>query len=78
MSSCRVTSEIGRLRRVLVHRPGLEVARLTPQNRDALLFDDILWLERAQEEHDRFVEILRSRGAEWKGRYARTDRAGRP
>jgi arginine deiminase len=64
MSSFRVTSEIGPLRRVIVHRPGLEIARLTPQNRESLLFDDILWVERAQEEHDSFVEILRSRGAE--------------
>jgi arginine deiminase len=64
VSSYRITSEIGKLRRVIVHRPGVEIARLTPQNREALLFDDILWVERAQEEHDRFVEILRSRGAE--------------
>ncbi|MGH2569678.1 MAG: arginine deiminase [bacterium] len=64
MSSYRITSEIGKLRRVIVHRPGVEIARLTPMNREALLFDDILWVERAQEEHDHFVEILRSRGAE--------------
>jgi arginine deiminase len=59
-----VTSEIGRLRTVLLHRPGIELARLTPQNKEALLFDDILWLERAQEEHDRLAEILRGRGVE--------------
>ncbi len=59
-----VSSEIGHLRKVIVHRPGVEVARLTPQNKESLLFDDILWVERAQEEHDRFVEILGSRGAE--------------
>jgi arginine deiminase len=64
MSRFLVTSEIGRLRKVLVHRPGLEIARLTPSNKEALLFDDILWVERAQEEHDRFVEILRSRGVD--------------
>ncbi|GJM44274.1 MAG: arginine deiminase [Gemmatimonadota bacterium] len=64
MSSPNITSEIGRLRQVLVHRPGLELARLTPQNKEALLFDDILWVERAQEEHDAFVEILRSRDVE--------------
>jgi len=64
MTAPSVTSEIGRLRQVLVHRPGLELARLTPENKEALLFDDILWVERAQEEHDAFVEILRSRGAE--------------
>jgi arginine deiminase len=61
MTAGKVTSEIGRLREVLVHRPGIELARLSPQNRESLLFDDILWVERAQEEHDRFVEILRSR-----------------
>jgi arginine deiminase len=59
-----VTSEIGRLRTVLLHRPGIELARLTPQNTQALLFDDILWLERAQEEHDRFADLLRGHGAE--------------
>jgi arginine deiminase len=59
-----VTSEIGRLRRVILHRPGLEIARLTPQNHAALLFDDILWTDRAGEEHDRFANILRSRGVE--------------
>ncbi|MGQ0722609.1 MAG: arginine deiminase [Candidatus Eiseniibacteriota bacterium] len=64
MSGHRVASEIGPLRKVLVHRPGVEIARLTPLNKDAMLFDDILWTERAQEEHDRFVAILRGRGAE--------------
>jgi arginine deiminase len=59
-----VTSEIGRLRTVLLHRPGIELARLTPQNKEPLLFDDILWLERAQEEHDRLAEILRGQGVE--------------
>jgi arginine deiminase len=59
-----VTSEIGRLRTVLLHRPGIELARLTPQNKDSLLFDDILWLQRAQEEHDQLADILRSRGVE--------------
>jgi arginine deiminase len=64
MSKYQVNSEIGRLRKVLVHRPGLEISRLTPSNKEMLLFDDILWVERAQEEHDRFVEILRSRDVE--------------
>lgn len=59
-----VTSEIGRLRTVLLHRPGIELARLTPQNKEALLFDDILWLERAQEEHDRLADLLRGQGVE--------------
>jgi len=59
-----VSSEIGRLRTVLVHRPGLEIARITPDNKEALLFDDLLWLDRAQEEHDRFVALMQGRGVE--------------
>jgi arginine deiminase len=59
-----VSSEIGRLRTVMVHRPGLEIARITPDNKEALLFDDLLWLERAQEEHDRFVDMMRDRDVE--------------
>jgi arginine deiminase len=56
-----VSSEIGRLRTVVVHRPGRELSRITPANKDRLLFDDTPWLERAQEEHDGFVAALRSR-----------------
>lgn len=59
-----VTSEIGRLRTVMVHRPGIGIARLTPTSKEELLFDDVLWLEKAQEEHDQFTAILRSRGVE--------------
>lgn len=59
-----VDSETGRLRRVVVHRPGLELKRLTPSNKDALLFDDVLWVRRAQEEHEGFVRLLRERGVE--------------
>jgi len=57
-------SEVGRLRTVLLHRPGPELKRLTPRNNDALLFDDIPWVGRAQEEHDAFAESLRSRDVE--------------
>lgn len=57
-----VRSEIGRLRQVIVHRPGLELTRLTPMNVGDLLFDDVLWVERAQEEHDGFAAALRERG----------------
>jgi len=57
-----VQSEIGRLRQVIVHRPGLELARLTPQNIDSLLFDDVLWARKAKEEHDVFTEVLREQG----------------
>jgi arginine deiminase len=56
-----VHSEVGRLRRAIVHRPGLELSRLTPGNCDALLFDDVLWAAKAREEHDVFVQVLRER-----------------
>ncbi|ONK10695.1 arginine deiminase [Streptomyces sp. MP131-18] len=59
-----VDSETGRLRRVILHRPGLELKRLTPTNKDELLFDDVLWVRRAQQEHDIFAELLRSRGVD--------------
>ena len=57
-------SETGTLRTVLVHRPGPELARLTPRNNDQLLFDAIPWVSRAQEEHDAFTDALRARGVE--------------
>ena len=53
-----VRSEVGRLRTVLLHRPGNELKRLTPRNNDALLFDGLPWVDRAQEEHDGFAETL--------------------
>src|SRR3954467_13969921 len=59
-----VHSEVGRLRQVLVHRPDLSLRRLTPANHDELLFDDVLWVERAQKEHDQFVARMRERGVE--------------
>jgi arginine deiminase len=58
-----VDSEVGRLRQVVLHRPGLELKRLTPDNAADLLFDDMLWVSRAQAEHDSFADVLRSRGA---------------
>jgi arginine deiminase len=58
----RVDSEVGVLRQAILHRPGLELKRLTPGNKDRLLFDDVLWVARAQEEHDRFAALLRDRG----------------
>ena len=57
-------SEVGRLRTVMLHRPGRELTRLTPRNNDKLLFDGIPWVARAQEEHDAFAERLRDRGVE--------------
>ncbi|GIF40290.1 arginine deiminase [Actinoplanes xinjiangensis] len=60
--SFHVDSETGRLRQVILHRPGVELSRLTPDNVRDLLFDDILWAKRAREEHDAFAEVLRERG----------------
>ena len=59
-----VGSEVGRLRKVLVHRPDLSLERLTPTNVRDLLFDDVLWVRRAREQHDVFVDHLRDRGVE--------------
>jgi len=64
MAELGVHSEVGKLRKVMVHRPELSLQRLTPSNHDELLFDDVLWVERAQYEHDRFVEKMRERGIE--------------
>jgi arginine deiminase len=59
-----VDSEVGVLRRVVLHRPGRELERLTPTNKDELLFDDVLWVTRARQEHDAFTYTLRGRGVE--------------
>ena len=64
MAAFGVHSEVGKLRKVLVHRPDLSLMRLTPSNHDDLLFDDVLWVEQAQREHDEFVALLRRRGVE--------------
>jgi arginine deiminase len=60
----RVDSEVGVLSQVVLHRPGPELMRLTPGNKDRLLFDDVLWVHRAQQEHDAFADLLRGRGVE--------------
>ncbi len=60
----KVTSEIKPLKKVLLHRPGLELENLTPDYLDRLLFDDIPYLEVAQQEHDVFAQVLRSNGVE--------------
>jgi arginine deiminase len=57
-----VDSEVGRLRQVILHRPGLELKRLTPDNAAELLFDDVLWVAEAQAEHDAFAQTLRDHG----------------
>ncbi len=59
-----VASEVGRLRKVIVHRPGLEHQRLTPENAGELLFDDVIWVRKAKVEHAAFVQVLKERGVE--------------
>jgi arginine deiminase len=59
-----VHSEVGRLRKVLVCSPGLAHRRLTPTNSDELLFDDVMWVENAQRDHQDFVNKLRNRGVD--------------
>ena len=59
-----VYSEVGTLRKVMVHRPGLEHTRLTPTNAAELLFDDVLWVAQAKREHDAFREAMREKGVE--------------
>ena len=57
-------SEVGTLRTVMVHRPDLAHERLTPSNCHELLFDDVIWVRRARQEFDAFVDLMRSRGVE--------------
>jgi arginine deiminase len=64
MTKLGVYSEVGKLRKVIVHRPDLSLQRLTPSNHDELLFDDVLWVERAQLEHDQFTQVMRERGTQ--------------
>jgi len=59
-----VDSEVGRLRTVLVHRPGLELRRITPRRADRLQFDALPWVGRAQQEHDILAQVLRDQGVE--------------
>ena len=59
-----VHSEIGPLKKVMLHRPGEELLNLTPDDLERLLFDDIPFLEVAQAEHDKFAELLREQGVE--------------
>ena len=63
-SAYRVDSEVGRLRKVLVCAPGLAHERLTPTNCDDLLFDDVLWVEKANSDHAAFMASMRDRGVE--------------
>ena len=60
MHPINVKSEIGPLKKVMLHRPGREIEKLTPDTLRHLLFDDIPYLRIAQEEHDAFADLLRS------------------
>jgi arginine deiminase len=64
MTNLDVASEVGPLRRVLLHRPDLELRRLTPSNCAGLLFDDVLWVKKARQEHDAFADTLADCGVE--------------
>ena len=64
MGNIHVTSEIGKLNKVLLHRPGNELLNLTPDTLERLLFDDIPYLPDAQKEHDAFANALRENGVE--------------
>ena len=64
MGSIHVTSEIGKLRKVLLHRPGKELLNLTPDSLSRLLFDDIPFLPDAIKEHDKFAKTLKDNGVE--------------
>jgi arginine deiminase len=57
-------SEVGKLHTVMVHRPDLAHERLSPTNAHELLFDDVIWVRRARQEHDAFVDLMRERGTE--------------
>ncbi|MFZ5351225.1 MAG: arginine deiminase [Bacillota bacterium] len=59
-----VTSEIGKLQAVLLHKPGRELEKLTPEYLSELLFDDIPWLRKMREEHDEFADVLRAKGTQ--------------
>jgi len=61
MTGLGVHSEVGKLRKVIVHRPGLALSRLTPSNREELLFDDVIWVKQARIEHNAFADIMRHR-----------------
>src|SRR5213076_3015754 len=59
-----VSSEVGTLKTVIVHRPDLAHERLSPTNCHQLLFDDVIWVRRARQEFDAFVDLMRERGVE--------------
>jgi len=62
MTEFGVYSEVGNLRKVMVHQPELSLRRLTPVNHNDFLFDDVLWVDRALQEHEAFVRLIRNEG----------------
>jgi len=62
MTGFGVYSEVGKLRKVMVHQPDLSLRRLTPSNHASLLFDDVLWVDRALEEHNAFIRLIHDEG----------------
>ena len=64
MSEFGVHSEVGKLRKVIVHRPGLEMRRLTPSNAVELLFDDVIWARKARQDHEPVGRHKRDSGDE--------------
>jgi arginine deiminase len=64
MAILNVNSEIGTLKTVLLHRPGMEIENLTPKMLEELLFDDIPWLDLAVQEHDAFAKVFRDHGVQ--------------
>ena len=64
MTAYGVHSEVGKLRKVIVHRPGLALSRLTPANCEELLFDDVIWVKAARSEHHGFTDEMYHRGIE--------------
>src|SRR6516164_9383238 len=64
MATFGAYSEVGKLRKVMVCRPGLAHLRLTPENASDLLFDDVIWVQEAKDEHYDFVSKMRDRGVE--------------
>src|SRR5690554_2955080 len=64
MKPIHVNTEIGKLKKVMLHRPGKELENIKPEWLERLLFDDIPWLEYAQKEHDEFAQVFRNNGVE--------------
>jgi len=78
MPPVQVTSEIGPLRAVLVHTPGRELVAVTPANREAYLYDDVIDLDLAEREHRRFVTVLQRFAQVYEVRTLLTELAGQP